>query len=71
MFKDLLDEIKGFKYQITVNVLLRKIKENKTEFAPVYFNFTTKTLTNFKYILHKSFQEILYRIDNWINESSG
>ena len=24
MFKDLLDEIKGFKYQITVKVLLRK-----------------------------------------------
>ena len=28
MFKDLLDEIKGFKYQITVKVLLRKHEEN-------------------------------------------
>ena len=28
MFKDLLDEIKGFKYQITVKVLIRKHEEN-------------------------------------------
>ena len=24
-----------------------------------------------KYDLHKSFQEVLYRIDNWFNEGSG
>ena len=34
-------------------------------------NFTTKTAINPKYDLDKSFQEILYRIDNWINEGSG
>ena len=28
LFKDLLDEINGFKYQLTVKVLLRKHKEN-------------------------------------------
>ena len=28
LFKDLLDEMKGFKYQITLKVLLRKYKEN-------------------------------------------
>ena len=73
LFKDLLDEIKGFKYQITAKVLLRKHKENGgIEFAPVYFNSATKTVINSdKYILDKSFQEILYRIDNWINEGSG
>ena len=72
MFEDLLDEIKGFKYQITVEVLLSKHKENQDiEFAPAYFNSTTKTVSNSKYMLDKSFQEILYRIDNWINEGSG
>ena len=73
MIKDLLDEIKGFKYQITVKVLLSKHKENgDTEFAPVYFNSTTKTVINSaKYMLDKSFQESLYRMDNWINEGSG
>ena len=71
MFKDLLDEIKDFKYQ-TVKVLLRKDKENGgIEFAPVYFNSTTKIVINFKYDLDKSFQEVLYRIDNWINERPG
>ena len=71
MFKDLLDEIKGFKYQITVNVLLRKYKEIETENLLLYFNFTTKTVINSEHDLDKSFQDILYRIDNWINEGSG
>ena len=28
-------------------------------------------MINFEYCLDKSFQEILYRIDNWINKGSG
>ena len=69
LFKDLLDEIKGFKYRITVKVLLRKRKRNgDLEFVEVYFNSNTKTVINFKYMLDKSFQEILH---NWINEGSG
>ena len=72
LFKDLLDEIKGFKYQITVKMLLKKDKQNgDIEFDPVYFNSTTKTVINFKYYLDKSFQEVLHRIDNWINKGSG
>ena len=71
LFKDLLDEIKGFKYQVTVKTLLRKDKQNgETEFALVYFNSTTKTVINHKFDLDESFQEILYRIDNWTNEES-
>ena len=41
------------------------------EFRPVYFNSTTKTVINHKFSLENAFQEILYRIDNWINEGSG
>ena len=41
------------------------------EFNPVYFKSTTKTVINHKFKLENSFQEILYRIDNWINEGSG
>ena len=42
------------------------------EYAPVYFNSAAKTVINFdKYDLDKSFQEILYRIDDWINKGSG
>ena len=73
LFNNLLNEMKGFKYQITVTVLLRKHKQNgDVEYAPVYSNSATKTVINFdKYDLDKCFQEILYRIDNWINEGSG
>ena len=67
LFNDLLNETKGFKYQITVKVSLKKYKPNgETEFAPVYFNSSTKTIINHRYKLDQSFQEILYRIDAWL-----
>ena len=53
--------------------MLKKLKENRDiEFAPVSFNSSTKTVINFeKYIIDEFFQEIFYRIDNWINEGYG
>ena len=63
LFNDLLNETRGFKYQITVKV--------EIEFTPVYFNSSTKTVINHRYKLDQSFQEILYRIDAWINRGSG
>ena len=72
LFKDLLDEIKGFKFQITIQVFLSKHKENgDIEFAPVYFNSTTKTVINFKIILinlfKKFFTELIIELmkDGW------
>ena len=72
LFSDRLNKTKGFKYQITVKVLLKKYKLNReTEFRLVSFNSVTKTVTNHRFKLESSFQEILYMIDNWINEESG
>ena len=72
LFSDLLNETKGFKYQITVKVLLKKYKLNgEIEFAPVYFNSVTKTVINHRFRLENYFQEILYMIGVWINEGSG
>ena len=69
MFNDHLDEAKGFKHQITLKVTLRKYKlTGSIEFTPVYFSSTTKKVINHKVALENAFQEILYRIDNWINE---
>ena len=71
LFSDLLNEIKGFEYQITVKVLLKKYKvDEEIEFRLVCFNSVTKTV-NHRFKLESSFQEILYMIDNWINEGSG
>ena len=68
LLKDLFIELKGFKYQITLAVLLSKVKNNsETEYSPVYFNFSTKTVINNKFKLDHSFQEIIYKLDNWIN----
>ena len=72
LFSDLLNETKGFKYQITLKVMLKKYKPNgEIEFRPVYFNSTTKTVINHKFNMEKCFQEILYRIDYCINEGYG
>ena len=72
LFSDLLNEIKGFKYQISVKSLLKKYKLNEEiEFPPVCFNSTTKRVINHRFRLEDSFQDILYLIDNWINEASG
>ena len=72
LFSNLLNETKGFKYQITLKVILKKHKPNGgIECRPVYFKSKTKAVTNHKFSFENSFQEILYRIDNWINEGSG
>ena len=57
LFKDLLTELKGFKYQITLAVLLSKVKNNgEIEYSPVYFNSLTKTVKNNSYKLNQSYQ---------------
>ena len=62
LFNGLLNETKGFRYQITLKVMLKKYKSTEVELVPVIKH---------KFSLHKSFQEILCRTDNWINEGSG
>ena len=47
LFKNLLIESKRFKYQITLAVLLSKVKNNgEIEYSTVYFNSLTKTVIN-------------------------
>ena len=72
LFKNLLNELKGFKYQITLAVLLSKVKNNsETEYSPVYFNSLTKIVINEDYKLDQAFQEVIYRVVNWSSHGSG
>ena len=71
MFSDYLNETNSFKYQITLKFVLKKCKSTEIEFAPAYFNSKIKTMINQKFNLENSFQDILYRFDNWINKGSG
>ena len=52
---DLLSETKGFKYHITLKVMLKKYKSTEIEFAAVYFNSTTKTVINHRFSLENAF----------------
>ena len=71
-FNTPLNETKGFKYQITLKVVLKKYLSNgEFQFAPIYFNSTTKIVISHRFSLENAFQEILYRTDDWINKESG
>ena len=55
-----------------LTALISKLKSDKSiEYSSIHFNSTTKAIINSKFNIDKSFQEILYRIDNWINEGCG
>ena len=57
---------------LSTKFMLKKYKpDGEIEFRPVFFNSTTKTIIRQKFGLENSFQEILYRVDNCINERSG
>ena len=72
MFSDLLNETRGFNYQITLKVFLKKYKLNgEIKSEPFYFNSVTKTVTNHRFKLENSFHENLYKIDVCINNVSG
>ena len=72
LFKDLLIELKGFKHQITLLVLLSRVKSREyTEYKPVYFNSLTKTVIGDKYFLDKYFNVIIFRLENWLSHGSG
>ena len=63
LFGVLLNETKGFNYQITVKVLLKEYKLNgEIEFDPVYFNSTTKTKINHRFRLEIFFKNFC----NWL-----
>ena len=51
MFKDFLDKMKGYKYQITFLLRKQNKKNGDIEFASVYFNSNTKTVINSEYML--------------------
>ena len=55
-----------------MKVSLNKQNENvEREFTNVYSNSTDKTVINLNKLgVNKSFQQVLYRLDNWINEGS-
>ena len=54
-------------------IQLYSSKKCISEYASVYLNFFIKTVINdgFADGIDKSFSEILFRLDNWINEGSG
>ena len=78
LLSDLLNETKSFQYQITLKVTLKNTKPmeklNLDQFILIKKNSPKnpkKAVINLKFSLENAFQEILYRIDNWINEGSS
>ena len=72
LFNKLLREERGFKYIVSVKITLKKqVNDNEFEPETVYLNSSAKTVINRRYYLNESFEEILNKLDIWINEGSG
>ena len=72
LFDELLREKRGFKYIISVKIILKKqINDNEFDPKTLHFNSPVKTVINQRYHLNESFEEILNLLDIWINEGSG
>ena len=58
LFSDILNKRKRFKYQITIEVTLKKYKPNgKIEFRSFYLNSTRKIVINHKFSLEHLFKK--------------
>ena len=72
LFSVLLNETKGYKYQITLTIMLRKYKPNeKIEFRPIYFNSKTKTMINQKFSLQNALQKFSGLITGLTKDLAG
>ena len=72
LFKYFLVEFKGFKSQITLCILLSKVKTSDLiEYSPVYFKSMTKTVIGDDFKLDQCFNEIICRLEGWISHGSG
>ena len=72
LFHKLLRKKRGFKYIISVKITLKKqINDNEFEPKVIYLNSSAKMVINRGYYLNGSFEEILNKLDIWINEGSG
>ena len=58
LFKDLLIELKGFKYQLHCALLSKAKNKDLVEYSSVYFNSLTKTVIGDKFFLDQCFNEI-------------
>ena len=77
LFKYILVKMKGFRYHITLYVLLSKTKSRDLiEYSTVYLNSLAKTVIgegnalHFKYFFNECFNEIIFRLENCISHGS-
>ena len=67
LFKDLLQEKRGFKY-ILVTTITLKIWNNATntyDIEKAYFRSESLTVTNQRFNLNKAYEELKHRLDIW------
>ena len=73
LFRELLIEMKGFKYQLTMKAFLSSQQKKMMieNLLLLILILLLKKVIGSKDGLGKLFEEILYRLDNWINEGSA
>ena len=73
LFKDLLQEKRGFKYTLSTTITL-KICNNATntyDIEDAHFNAKAITVTDQRFNLNKAYEELKHRLDIWGERDSG
>ena len=69
LFKDLLQEKRGFKYNLMTTITLKL--QNTYDIKTVYFDSGPITVINQRFNLNKAYEELKHRLDIWGERGSG
>ena len=73
LFKDLLREKRGFKYNLEIIVTLKRSNNaiNRFHIEKVYIKTHAITVTNQRFNLNSAYEELKHRLDIWTGQGSG
>ena len=73
LFKDLLREKRGFKYNLVTEVTLKRWNNatNSYDIATAHIKTKATTVTNQRFNLNSAYEELKHRLDIWTGLGSG
>ena len=73
LFKDLLQEKRGFKYNLLAIITLKRWNNaiNRYDIETIYTRSEAITVTNQRFNLNKTYEEIKHKLDIWTGLGSG
>ena len=73
LFKDILREKRGFKYNLEIKVTLKRWNNaiNRFDIETIYIKTNAITVTNQRFNLNSAYEQLKHRLDIWTGAGSG